>query len=91
MAASVVARTPFRSRAVMQCDFQYCNNDKYYIEHHGAQMAAVSRNDAMMMNVMTLTKTVDGDVVIVLLDASYTSIICAKSVPWQTSGGDVIN
>ena len=54
-------------------------------------MAAVSRNDAMMMNVMTLTKTVDGDVVIVLLGAAYTSIICAKSVPWQTSGGDVIN
>ena len=54
-------------------------------------MAAVSRNDAMMMNVMTLTKTVDGDVVIVLLGAAYTSIICAKSVPWELASGDVIN
>ena len=27
-------------------------------------MATLSRNDAVMMNVMTLTKTIDGDVVI---------------------------
>ena len=51
----------------MQCDVLYCNTDKYYIEHHGASMATLSRNDAVMMNVMTLTKTIDGDVVILFV------------------------